>query len=450
MTAPIKPFNNFKNPPLGLLSLASEIRDKHKVKILDLAMKDTSKNKLRKFISWSDVIGISSNWTMNKKNTIELAKWIKSVSPSIRIISGGNHATFDYESYLDNGFDYIVMYEAERTFVDLINQLNSEDKNVKKVKGIAFKQNNEIIVTEPRHFIKNLDNLKIPSWDLIDPSLYNTFQGRYYNMETSRGCIHKCIFCSDVAFWKNTWRSKSTKRVVHEMLLLKDQGAEFIRLIDANFGVDTERVIEICNLLKKKRYDLPWSVSLTANSIVQDPKMVRALCEANCQIISIGFESGSDKILKKLNKPNTVEINRKAIEIIKKSNIILHGAFMFGYPDESIKEIKKTIALSKEVNLSSYSILRPYLGTSMQPLIKKDSFDDYNQGKSFIHPHSKFIEKQLIKSYMGSLFNLNTLKKVLFSDRKSPGFRDFWLECIRFYTLVLFGKYKRKWSSICK
>lgn len=351
-------------PPLGLLNLASMIRNKHQVEILDCAARKIKvKNVLRYVEKNIDVICISDNNTNNTHNVVNTAKQIKKAFPNKILICGGLNATFDYEYLLNNGFDFVVRHEGELTFKELISYLSKRNINFNEIQGLCYKKGGKIHRNKDRLLIRNLDDLPLPSWDLINEELYRSGIGKQSIIETGRGCTFNCNYCATSKMWKHTHRYKSPKRIAKEFKLAERRGIDFLLISDDNFTVNPKKVISICKELIKQKNNIPWMSGGRSDTLAGNPELAKYMKKAGCKIYGVGFESGNDKILKSYNKKTSKQLNEKALSIIKKNGLISQGSVILGAPNETFKQLKDTIKFSLKLDFASYSILRPYPGT---------------------------------------------------------------------------------------
>jgi len=342
-------------PSYGLASLAAAIRHKHTVEVLDCQVMRITINKILKKISEplrSKLRGITDNKTFefiavscmyqfDINKIFKLVKTIKRNSPDIISIVGGLYASYNPRTMLKNGFDYVVVGEGEVTLIELLESLESGGK-IEAIKGIAY-------LTEDKQFIKNqerelleLDALPITKCD-------SNIIPNYRYIETSRGCIHNCKFCSSIVFWRHCWRKKSSERIIAEFEEAKKDGIKCISIIDDNFiGNDPDRVEKLCKYLVKHNINIKWWCSIRADFVVKCPYIIKLMKFAGCSIIFIGFESMSDRILKIYNKNTNVKTNISALNLLKKNGILVEGGFILGCTNESLIEMKKTIKFARK------------------------------------------------------------------------------------------------------
>jgi len=344
-------------PPLGLCYIQACL-DKagYESKIVDIY---DSYDEIRKIIKDynPDIIGISC-FTTYRKSSFELAKIVKEVKPKVKVIMGGPHATFLWKQIMENyqEVDIIVLGEGEITMVELVKKLN-KDLPLKNVKGIVFRNNKgKIIKTEPRPLIKNLDDLPFPSYRDIDLKKYAiptpptvTTKEVKANLITSRGCPFGCTFCSTTQFWGRFWRPRSAKNVVDELEWLnKEYGIKFFSFSDDVFTVNQQRVIDICKEIIKRNLKIKWYTETRVDCVSKG--MLDWMKKAGCYLIQFGVESGSPRILKKINKIITVEQIKNAFRLAKEVGLETEILLMVGNQGdnwESIKETKKLIDETK-------------------------------------------------------------------------------------------------------
>jgi len=364
-------------PPLGLASLAGALRSsgKHEVFIIDASAKGLDADATAKMLEDldADVVGVTMNASPYHKFGNKLAEAIKRRMRGTVLVAGGHHATFLYPQILREGFDFAVLGEGEETFTELINALEC-DGEVQDVKGIAYLEDGKIVRTEPRGYLKNLDDLPIPAFDLLEKELYRADilePGSYViTAETSRGCPFKCEFCSVTAMWGHIWRFKSAERILTELEVIRNLGYRWVFIVDDNFIVhanlaDRERLFrEILH----RRLNLRFIAQMRADIIVKNPSIVKLASEAGLRLVFVGIESGSNDVLRKMKKGISTDISSKAVKILHQNGVLTHGGFIIGAPYENRKQIDETIRyaenlINEGLDSAQFSIYTPLPGS---------------------------------------------------------------------------------------
>ena len=367
-------------PFLGILYVASSLeKNGYKVEVIDsdaicLGLEATVKAIIDKN---PDFVGITS-MTSAMPIIIMLAQKIKEKNPNIKLILGGPHATAVSKLTLEqvNEIDYIVKGEGEITAVELLNALSNEvgAAGLSHINGIAFRDNKgNIIETEDRAFIENLDSISPPAWHLLPDVSY-----RYYfwmgwdkgirepsgYIQTSRGCPHMCTFCASKTIWKRRVRFHSPQRVIEEIdSLVKQRKIKILSIQDDTFTLNRARAIEICDRLIQKKYDIAIDCSTRVDAI--DEPMLRKMKEAGIKWVAYGVESGNQQVLDTVIKK---KINLKRVEEVYKmtARVGLNSiaSFVLGMPGENIETCKQTIKFAKKINpdFAAFSILIPLPG----------------------------------------------------------------------------------------
>lgn len=378
----INPPSEDKNPilPLGLASIAAFLEHNGvDVKIIDawaLALNyEDIVNEVKEIEA--DIIGItmvSPRYNQAKK-TAEAAR---RGCPNATIVLGGPHpSALPTETLQDiPEVDICVIGEGEQTMLDLVNALSDGDR-LHNIKGIAFRTEDSVVVTDPRPPIKDLDSLPMPARHLFPIEKYKTHPpyGRknpYMTMMTSRGCPFSCAYCSKETFG-NRLRMMSAKKVVEEIEFLVNQyGTKEIHFYDDTFTVNMKRVRGICDEIIDRKIDIIWSCTTRVNVINEE--LLRKMKEAGCWLISYGVESGSQEILDAMGKGITIEQVSEAFKMTRKQGIKILAFFMMGFLGETEEDIQKTIDFSKQLkpDFVSWDILKIFPGSKLYRLFVKE------------------------------------------------------------------------------
>ncbi len=369
--------------PIGLGFIARAIIDgKFKVKVLDIRINKYNRYEVKEIINKSnyEIIGISALVTQYGYVKF-LSKIIKQHNKNAKIILGGHLATQCYKTVLNKtNIDICVIGEGETTIVDLMKNID----NLNKVNGIAYKsKNHKVILTKPREYIKNLDEINFPAYHLFPMEKYlsNCFvthnKIRAIPIISSRGCPFNCYYCQNET---QVRRERSVNNIISEIKFLKNKyNIKGVTFFDSLLVFNKIRTIELCKKIKK--LNLKWDGSARVDTI--DLKIIKLMKEAGCIWFELGIESGSNKILKLMNKQTSVELNIKAIEMCKKAKIHSTINFMFGYIGGDENTIQEDIDFFKKINLPCqfFSFATPLPGTQLYEYAKKNKLVNLDEDK---------------------------------------------------------------------
>ncbi|MCL4383941.1 B12-binding domain-containing radical SAM protein [Patescibacteria group bacterium] len=394
--------------PLGIYCLAAYLREQgYEIKVTDGETEKLTGNQIIKEIKRFDpfVVGISST-TVAFHRALEMAKLVKKKFPKAKIILGGPHVTSNYKDALSfKEFDYEVLREGEITTVELLKAIQ-EGKPVENIKGIAYRKNGQVVATPPREYIKNLDELPFPAYDLIkDISLYTPDLSNYMstpviNIMTSRGCPNQCTFC-DRAVFGQLYREMSAERVVELIkYLVKTYKVREIDFTDDTFMINKVRFRKIFQLLKEEGISFYWTCTSRVNTV--DFETLKLAKETGCWHIAFGVESGDEDILKLIKKNITMEQIRKAMNWCKQLGIKSKGYFIVGHPGDTVETINKTIDLACSLPLDDIlvTINTPIPGSPQYFFIKEYGDFDESDWSKFNCWRPVFIPKGLSKELL--------------------------------------------------
>lgn len=319
-----------------------------------------------------DVVGIS---VLNPKtySAFKIANIVKAINPNIKIVCGNQHPTTKPEDVLSNkNVDFVVRGEGELTFLELVQALKTPKPCFNNLKGLSFKDANKIIHNPDRDLIVDINILPKLNLDLLlDVETYSKDQ--LSMIMTSRGCPFQCGFCASSTIWKRKVRYRSIKNVLTEIEFLRHTyGIDSFTIMDDAFTIDKNRVVEFCNALINDKIRISWDC-LTRVDIISE-KLVHLMKKAGCRKVTIGIESGCDRILKLMNKGITKKQIEAAVGILRKQKMYWAGFFLCGIPTETEQEIKETVLFMKKLrpDWAYLSVFTPYPETELYDLCKKD------------------------------------------------------------------------------
>ena len=373
--------------PLNLAYLAGYLhreRPDIEIKVLDCEALGLNYQKIKQEIQRikPDLVGITCP-TPAFTQVLEICRIIKQeISGDIITVLGGPHPTaLPRETTAEKDIDICVVFEGEITFSELVNAAE-RNSSLKEVKGIFFKdENNNIIETEKREPIDDLDNLPWPAREFFDTDLYfspptkRISDKKAGNMITSRGCPYQCTYCMASFMWQRRVRFRGIKDVVDEIEeCINKYGIGEFNFHDELFTVNKERTIEFCQEIKRRNLDIAWVCMIRVD--FTDEQTLKEMASAGCRKIVFGFESGSQMILDKMKKRVALEKTEEAVRLVRKYGIKAAGNFMFGNLGETEETIKQSIALAKKLNCDTiaFFIASPYPGTEFYWTAKKEGF----------------------------------------------------------------------------
>lgn len=372
--------------PIGLMSIAAPLIERgYKVSIVDQRTEENFIQKIKQslFVDRPICVGISTMTGEQIQYALKIANFIRKIART-PIVFGGVHPTLMPEQTLENNnIDIVVRGEGEITFEELVNALNLK-KSLREIKGISYKDGRVIYHNEEREFF-DLDRLPLIPYDLLEIEDYVLPQvpGRKRSLDvyTSRGCPQHCIFCYNQSFNKSKYRTRNVDKVIQEIeYMAKRYCLDSFYINDDAFFTDIQRSHYFCQGLIDKKIGLAWGCQGARIDSLEELNL-DLLEKSGCRYLYIGIESGSEKILKFINKQITIKQIKNIIKRISESNIIAHYNFMIGYPNEGIEELYETIGLVDDImkkdpkaQFSSFHLITPYPGTEFYEIVQQYDF----------------------------------------------------------------------------
>ena len=328
-----------------------------------------------------DLVGISA-FTPFVASAFKVAAISKKMFPKVKVILGGPHATVKGEEALKicKDIDYAVSGEGEKTIEEFMNWFSGKSGKISEIKGLIYRQKNKILKNIPRGFLRDFDRYPTPNRGLL------TNEKKYSSEDmglimTSRGCPYNCTYCAST----KGLSYRSVDGVIKEIVeVMKKYGTTQFTFKDDSFTVDKDRVRELCQVIIDKKLDIKWECNTRVNLI--DDDLLKIMKMAGCNFIKIGIESGSERILRMMNKGITLNQSRVAARMLNKSGIHWTGYFMMGVCGETASDIYKTLSFMKELKpkLALIGVYEPFPGTAMfddgvkRGLVKKEmTLNDY-------------------------------------------------------------------------
>jgi len=381
-----------KAPPLNLMYLAAVLEKAgFYVKIIDANLYNILPREIVNIVKRlkPDIIGLTAA-TATIKTALKYVSEIKKNLSHVFTIIGGPHTTFlPIETLnMSKDLDAVAIGEGEETLLELAESYEKGKPDwPANIKGIAYRtKNGEIKVTPMRPFIKNLDSIPFPARHLVPFNEYKLFNkdSPIGSMITSRGCVFACNYCSSSHLMGRMFRARTPKNVVDEIEeLVYKYNVRTIEFIDDIFTLNKKRALEIAKEIRSRKLDINFVASSRVDTINRE--LLLELKKAGLSTIYYGVESGSERVLRLMNKRITLSQAEKAVNDAKKVGVSTLASFILGYPGETIEEMKMTIKFSIKLDPDyvQYSILTPYPGTPIyyelknKGLIATEDWDKY-------------------------------------------------------------------------
>lgn len=381
-----------------------------------------------------DWVGYTS-YTANVSAIDIISKKLKINKPKIKQVIGGVHATLD-NNILNKlkTIDFSIQREGEEAMLSLV-----EENNPEIISGVVSRNNGSLIINGDADLIKNIDELPFPErekfWGLSEVEK-KTVDVSY--ICTIRGCPYRCNYCASPFHWKrDKTQYRSPESVIDEMRLLKEKhwatekeydysasanikaksdllirDNTIVYFVDDVFTVKKKRVKEILRMMIDQNLGMYWKCEARTDHL--DEEICELMAQANCVRVKLGFESGSDRILKMIQKDETKEDMQRGVRMLKEAGVPFTAYFMAGFPGETDEDLKETIAFAKEIEADYYSlsVLAPYYGTKMYYDLIEDGFElDKKPWEYFFHQTGEMmvnskISRKVLEEYL-ALNNLN-------------------------------------------
>jgi len=288
-----------------------------------------------KILYSSDVVCISAI-TRTAKQSLKLAKILKENNPKIKIIFGGAHFTVKYEEALSNRADVVVLKEGEEALPEVL-ATKFNYKKLSRVKGIAYKQEDKIILTKPRLFLtpEQLSSIH-PYYDKSLRKLTNIAV-----IETMRGCPYNCEQCGVTEMYGGHYRVKSIKWTIEELKRINDIGATIFYTAD-NIAGNPKHLSDLSLAIEKEGLNKKFGICQINSISLRNPEVVKSLKRMGIKMVCVGYESMNPEFLTDIGKPCSIEDNQEAARILREAGIWNHGMIMTGGKDTK-KSLKYTL-----------------------------------------------------------------------------------------------------------
>lgn len=373
-------------PPLMTITAASLMRQEgHEVKLFDVGLLESAgglnelllNDQPDYFVIFDD----GFNWlTKMCLTTMREAAFImqqEAKSLGIKVITCSSDSTDHYVKYLEHGADVVIRGEGEMTLKELI-QFFENQHSIDQVAGIAYSENGAIKTTGGRQVMKQLDELPMAAWDLVDIQPYHeVWKSKnkipHLNVATTRGCPYKCNWCAK-PIYGNRYNTRSVSHVVDEIAFhLEHHQIDHFWMCDDIFGLKPGWVQDFRDELKHRKLKIHYKIQSRADLLLKEDT-IDALVDSGLYEVWIGAESGSQQILDAMEKGTTIGQIEQATHLLKSKGVRVAFFIQYGYLGEEYPDIQNTLRMIRKLLPDSLgiSVSYPLPGTGFHEKVKHD------------------------------------------------------------------------------
>jgi len=333
-----------------------------------------------------DVLGISCHYAYSRPKAYEIFAMAKRLNPEIVTVIGGLVTSVYRSSVLAAcpEIDYGLIGEAEQSLVDLLAHLSGGTPALEAIDGLVHRRGGQVVETEKKAFIQDLDALPFPARDMVDTAASMRSGSRIYGLGdrpalsllTSRSCPNKCAFCNMWMVHGIGWRPRSVENVLGELdEMIHRWGAEHVYIMDDNFTFKPERAKRICEGIIRKGWKIRWNTpnGLSVKGI--DAELVGLMKRSGCSSACLAIESGSEYIRNTVIRKHVSEEQIvSAVGHFHKAKIPIGGFLVLGMPGETAERFEESVRLVNRLPLSFLvaSYATPYPGTKLYDMLLAD------------------------------------------------------------------------------
>ena len=393
--------------PYTLALLNACLKSNYDVQLFDPNYNNLSEKEVLDYFknTHADIVGVSSISTEYIRASQAMNAIIKKALPNSTVINGGIIPTVMPELAMkDPNVDYWIIGEGEFRFPQLLNELIKPSPDLYSIDGLAFWNENKIIINQSKGFIENLDSIPFADYGNLNLIDYGNKVLKYsagllprkfpYAVTiSSRGCPYLCTFCAASTVSGRKIRFRSAKNVLDEIDMLYKTGIREIIFLDDHFLGNRKRAIQIMQGMIENKYDLTWKcVNLTI--FLLDREILELMKESGCYQMTLSIESGNQYVLNNIiKKPVKLEKMPEILEMAKSIGFEIITNFVIGFPGETWEQIRQTFrfAESIDVDLVNFHIATPLPKTELMDICLRDGYlpDDFDIEKNLTSGYSK-------------------------------------------------------------
>lgn len=344
-------------PPLGVALLSSLLRlHGYEVLLKDMLVEEIGPIEMKAIIEEfkPDIIGVSASFSECIDNAYKMIRFVKKHYNEIPVIAGGVHSTFNPEEVLSNGADYVILGEGESTTIKLLEYFKSGKNNkvLQNITGIAYKDNDVIVMNKEKNTVEDLECLPFPSRSDLKLDRYAT----PISLITSRGCPGDCVYCASRAFFGKKYRMRNAESVFSEVYyLFKEYKSDaslidtYMAIFDDTFTVNKKRLRKFCEYMIKTGLNKALVWKCESRIDVLDEEIIKLLSDSGCIALHMGMESANQAVIDSLNKHIKISNAENILQLLKKYKIRPLCSFIIGNHSDTHETLIQTIKFIEHI-----------------------------------------------------------------------------------------------------
>ncbi len=388
-------FSMFKLPRLGSLILGTMMKDRGwQVDIIVEEKRDIDFEVLRD----SELVAISTI-TSTAPRAYAIADRVRDDGGTV--LMGGPHVTFLTDEALDHA-DFVIRGEGEQALMEFVDAWEG-NMDFSQVSNLSYHSPYGTAHNPLACHVADLDAIPFADLSLIKNQMNRVAGKMIIPMQLSRGCPFDCSFCSVTGMFGKKYRYRSNESIL-DQLARYDSRKNFIFFYDDNFAANPKRTKELLRGMISRGFKFKWSTQVRVD-IARDLDLVRLMKQAGCHTLFIGFESVNPDSLEEMKKKQTVHDMLKAVKVLRKQKINVHGMFVYGFDNDTVKSARETVKFAKQAKLMSaqFLILTPLPGSDFYKTLDDEKRILFKDWSLYDAHHAVFKPKNMTLSELQQL-----------------------------------------------